>query len=145
MLTDQPRVADALDNALIGFLTAVSSEGQPQTAPVWFIRDGDDLIVYNKADTPRLASIESNPRIAFNLRGDPKAQGALLLEGTARRDPGLGPSYELARYVDKYEGAMERSGWTPRTFHDDYPVPVRITITRVRSWALQVFDEPDDN
>ena len=56
-----------------------------------------------------------------------------------RRRPTLGPSYELTAYVEKYEQKMERTGWTPETFHDDYPVPIRIEITRVRSWGLDIM------
>lgn len=139
MLSDDPRIARALDDALIGFVTAVNRAGQPQTSPVWFLREGDELIVYNKAETPRLASIAGNSRIAFTLRGDPKARGGLSLEGRAVEAPDLGPSHELPAYVEKYRGEMERIGWTPETFHDDYPVPIRITVTRVRSWGLDIL------
>jgi len=141
MLQDDPRIAQALDSALIGFLTAVNQGGQPQTSPVWFIRDGDTLVVYNKADTPRLGSIASNSQMAFHLRGDSQGRGAVLLEGRAVAAPDLGPSYELTVYVEKYQEEMERIGWTPKTFHDDYPVPIRIEITRVRSWGLDVLGD----
>lgn len=47
--------------------------------------------------------------------------------------PDLGPSYEQSAYIEKYQQEMERNGWTPETFHDDYPDPIRVEITRVRS------------
>lgn len=137
MLSDDPHIAQALDAALIGFLTAVNREGQPQTSPVWFVRDGESLIVYNKADTPRLASVAGNSRVAFNLRGDARGRGALLIEGRALEAPDLGPFYELPAYVEKYREDMERIGWTPKTFHDDHPVPIRIEVTRVRASGLE--------
>ena len=45
MLTSNTALAEALDSAIIGFLTAVDGRGQPQTTPVWYIRDGGDLVV----------------------------------------------------------------------------------------------------
>jgi hypothetical protein len=41
-----------MDREIIGFLTAVAPSGQPQTSPVWYIRDGDRLVVYNRPDRP---------------------------------------------------------------------------------------------
>lgn len=135
MLTDKPELALILDRELIGFLTAVDDEGQPQTSPVWFIRDGEDIIVYNKAETPRLESVSANPKVAFNLRGDLRATGAVILEGRAAVEP-VSPASEFPGYVDKYGAEIERLGWTPESFSDSYSVGLRIEITRVRGWGL---------
>lgn len=141
MLDVDPRVLAALDRDLVGFLTAVNQAGQPQTSPVWFLRQGDDLIVYNQPTTGRLTSIASNPRVAFNLRADPLARGAVTLEGTAVIDPGLPPAHELADYVAKYGDEISRLGWTPKSFSGEYSVPIRIEVTRVRKWGLAALDE----
>ena len=69
MLTDNPALVNLLDEELIGFLTAVSPDGQPQASPVWYLRDGEDIVVYNRPSSPRLVSIAANPKVAFNLRG----------------------------------------------------------------------------
>ena len=135
-LNDSEPLRQMLDREIIGFLTAVNAEGQPQASPVWFLRDGDDIIVYNKAATPRLASVAANPKVSFNLRGDLRASGAVLMEGEARVEPGLPPAKDLPGYVEKYGGEIERLGWTPESFSDDYSVGMRIVITRDRSWGL---------
>ena len=140
MITDSPRLTAALDNDLIGFLTAVDGSGQPQTSPVWFIRDGNDIVVYNKPDTPRLSSIATNPSVSFNLRGDRRARGAVTLEGTARREDYLQPAKDFPGYVAKYGGEIERLGWTPDSFSGDYSVALRIVVTRARSWGLEAVD-----
>jgi PPOX class probable F420-dependent enzyme len=140
MLSTDPRIASILDKELIGFITAVDSSGQPQTAPVWFIRDDDDLVVYNRPDTPRLASIRANPRVAFGLRGDRRATGALLFEATAAEEPGLSPASDFPGYVAKYGREIERLGWTPESFSADYATGLRLTPTRVRSWGLGALD-----
>lgn len=138
MLTDNPKATSILDRDLIGFLTAVNRSGQPQTAPVWFWRDGDDIVVYNRPESPRLESIAANPRVSLSVRGDLRATGALILEGTAEVG-GLPPAHELPPYVDKYEREIERLGWTPASFSEMYSVGLRITVTRVWAWGLDAL------
>lgn len=140
MLSTEPRLIAILDGELIGFLTAVDPGGQPQTAPVWFVTDGDDLVVYNKPDTPRLVSIRANPRVAFSLRGDRRATGAVLIEGTAVAQPDFPEASEFPGYVEKYGREIERLGWTPESFSADYSFGMRIGVTRVRAWGLDALD-----
>lgn len=133
------RIKGILGEELIGFLTAVDVSGQPQTAPVWFVCDGDDIIVYNKPDTPRFESIASNPKVSFNLRGDRRARGTITMEGTATKES-LPPAKDFPGYVDKYGWDIEQLGWTPGSFSADYDTPIRIIVTRVRSWGLDALE-----
>ena len=140
MLTDDALLTKVLDNDLIGFVTAVDAEGQPQASPVWFVRDAEDIVIYNRPDTPRLASIAANPKVAFNLRGDRRATGAVVIEGAAARDETLPPAMSFPAYLDKYVREIERLGWTPESFSEDYSTALRLVVTRVRSWALDALD-----
>lgn len=137
MLTENPRLAEVLDRELIGFLTAVNRSGQPQTSPVWFMRVDDDIVVYNRPPSARLTSIEANPNVAFNLRGDLRARGVVSLEGTATREDGLPSAHDLPGYIEKYGREIERLGWTPEGFSADYSVGLRMTVTRVRASGLE--------
>lgn len=136
MISNTPGLAELLDSDLVGFITAVDSGGQPQTSPVWFVRDDEDIVVFNKPTTPRLRAIESNPKVAFNLRGDIRAGGAVLIEGVAKHEPDMAPPRDFPGYVDKYAREIERLGWTPESFGDDYAAGIRILVTRVRLWGL---------
>ncbi len=135
MLTDSNELISVLDRELIGFLTAVNAVGQPQASPVWFIRDGDDIVVYNRPDSPRLDSIVVNPRVAFNLRGDRRAHAVVSIEGVAVQQD-LPPALEFPGYVDKYGREIESLGWTPESFSSDYRTGIRIEVTRVRYSGL---------
>jgi len=139
MVTDQPTLAKILDHDLIGLLTAVDGEGQPQTSPVWFVRDGEDIVVYNKPDTPRLGSIAANPKVSLSLRGDRRGRGAVLIEGIATSEPDLPPAQDFPGYVDKYGREIDRLGWTPESFSSDYSAGIRITPTRTRAWGLDAL------
>lgn len=140
MLTSDAGLAKALDSAIIGFLTAVNGRGQPQTSPVWYIRDGEDLVVYNRPTAARLRSIANNNRVAFNLRADGGARSGISLEGTAVVDSDLPTAVDFPGYVDRYRGEIADLGWTPESFSTDYSIGLRITVTRVRSWGVEKLD-----
>jgi PPOX class probable F420-dependent enzyme len=97
------------------------------------MRDGEDIVVYNRPTAPRLASIESNPRVAFNLRGDLRGIELVSLEGRAAVED-LPPAKDFPGYETKYAREIERLGWTPDSFSGDYGVGLRIIVTRVRAW-----------
>lgn len=135
MFDTRPEVARELDSELVGWLTTVSAgSNQPQSSVVWFIREGDDLLVYSQANARKLNNIEANPRMAFNLRGDAKGDRIATLEGTATIDRSPTPAHEIPAYLEKYQGEIERLGWTPPQFAADYSVLVRVSIERIRSW-----------
>lgn len=136
MLTDRPEVCAALDKAVIFHLTAVSGSGQPQTTPVWFLRDGDDIVVYNRPTSPRLSSLKGNDRVSAVLRGDTEASGALIIEGKARVDEALPAADDWPEYLAKYEDLIGGLGWTPSQFAGMYSVGIRIIPTRVRAWGM---------
>ena len=136
MLSSTPALTEVLDSALIGFLTAVNGQGQPQTSPIWYIRDGEDIVIYNRAKAARLKSIDSSHRVAFNLRADRRARSGISLEGTAVVDTTLPAALDFPGYVDKYGEEINRLGWTPQSFSSDYSVGLRMTVTRVRDWGV---------
>jgi PPOX class probable F420-dependent enzyme len=140
MLNDTPGLAELLDRELIAFLTAINEDGQPQTSPVWFVRDGEDLIVYNQPSSPRFASIAAHPKVAFNLRGDVHGHAVITLEGEAVAVD-LPPATEFPGYLGKYRQDIEDLGWTPEQFASDYRAGIRITVTRVRAHGLDRLGE----
>jgi len=134
MFDIRPEVSQELDNELVGWLTTVSPTGQPQSSVVWFLRVGDDLLIYSQAKVKKLDNIAGNPKVAFNLRGDPEGDRIATFEGTATIDRSPTPAHEVPAYLAKYEGEIRRLGWTPPGFASDYPILVRLVIERIRSW-----------
>ena len=133
MLRDHPSVAAQLDYELVGWLTTVNRHGQPQASAVWHVTDGDELVVYSRADATRLTNLETNAKGAYNLRGDPQGDSVVTMEGTAHLDPtSLGPLADMT-YMNKYTDEMLRLGWTLKKYDEEFPVMIRITITRIRA------------
>ena len=134
MIQDDARTVMRLDDDLIGWLTTVDPQGQPQTSAVWFLREGDELLIYSRPHATRLRNLATNPRIAFNLRGDAAGDSVMTLEGIAAVEPGAATPIDVGPYMAKYGSEIERLGWTHTSFDEDFPVAVRIRVTRMRAW-----------
>jgi len=134
MFATRPELAADLHQELVGWLTTVSPTGRPQSSVVWFLRDADDLLVYSQAAARKLGNLGANPKVAFNLRGDPTGDRIASFEATATIDRSPTPAHEVPSYLAKYEGEIVRLGWTPPVFASEYPVLIRLHIDRIRSW-----------
>ena len=64
---DGARALRRLQTELIGWLTTINPDGQPQASPIWFLWDGAELLLYSMTRTPRNGNIEDRPLVAFNL------------------------------------------------------------------------------
>ncbi len=118
----------------VAWLTTVDSKGTPQPIPVWFLWDGSDsILMYSQPDTPKLRAIERSPRVSLNLDGNGQGGDIVVALGEASvsGDP---PAHKVAEYVEKYAPLIARNRWTPESFADDYSVPVRIAVRRVRGF-----------
>jgi PPOX class probable F420-dependent enzyme len=126
------RALDRLEHELMGWLTTVNPEGQPQSSPIWFLwRDGV-VVVYSRVRAPRNANVEADPHVSFNLNTDPDGDDVVTMEGEARIDLSLPPSSADPAYQAKHRHMLERYGWTPEWLSENYPVPIVITPTRWR-------------
>jgi PPOX class probable F420-dependent enzyme len=134
MLENRPELAGRLDEDLVGWLTTVTSSGQPQSSVVWFLRDRDDLLVYSRPDATKLANIASNPKVAFNLRGDPEGDILATFEATATIVDRPTPAHDDPAYLNKYRSQIERLGWTPEQFASEYSALIRLSLDRIRAW-----------
>lgn len=126
------RAERRLGEEKIAWLTTVAPSGMPQPVPVWFLWDGgDSVLVYSRPDTPKLRAIAANPRVSLNLDGNGQGGDIVVATGEAAvsDDP---PAHEVPEYVEKYASLIERNRWTPESFADDYSVPIRVRLGRIR-------------
>ena len=127
------RAFERLSNDRIGWLTTVAPDGTPQVSPIWFLWDGDEILVHS-LDSPRARNIASRPRVSLNLDGNGLGGDIVIVEGTACIDAHAPSAADNPSYVAKYLAVMEDYGWTPEWFAGRYSVPIRITPTRFRYW-----------
>ncbi len=126
------RVERRLRDETIGWLTTVGADGTPQPSPIWFLWDGETVLVYSQPDKPKLRNMERNPRVSFNLDGDGRGGDIVILTGEARLDPAAPPADQHPDYLAKYRDGIARIGMTPEGFAAAYSVAIRMTPTRLR-------------
>ncbi len=113
----------------VGWLTTVTAAGQPQSAPVWFVWDRDEVLLYSYRTAARNRNLRANPRVSFHL-ADHDGSDIVSLEGEARFDPDAPRATEHPPYLAKYERLIAAT-WSHEAFDTDYPHAVRIRVTRV--------------
>jgi PPOX class probable F420-dependent enzyme len=127
-----PRLVDRAGEP-IGWLTTVTPKGRPAPRPVWFVLDGDDILVFSQPGTAKLRHIEANPEVTLNLNSDENGGSILVVNGKARIEEGK--ASEAPGYLDKYGSHYEGIGFTtPEAFDAEYSV--RIRVVPERSWGF---------
>jgi PPOX class probable F420-dependent enzyme len=122
-------VAD-LRGADILWLTTVSSQGQPQSSPVWFHWDGSSFLILSRPDATKVVNIGGHPRVALHLDGGSAGTTIVTIEGVAaitdseptRRDA----------YVAKYRDGITRLGTDPVSYLAEFSAGITVTPARAR-------------
>jgi len=129
-----PTVDERLASEPLIWMTTVTPTGRPQPSPVWFLWNGEDVRMFSKDETARLRNIAGNPQVSLNLDGDGRGGAIVVIEGTAHIEHDHPPASAMPDYIEKYQDFLDHYGWTATSFSADYPVPVIIRPTRLRSW-----------
>jgi PPOX class probable F420-dependent enzyme len=123
-----------LQSDMIGWLTTVTPEGQPQTMPLWFLWDGASALIYSDRRAKRNGNIRANPRVTLHLNDDGRGGDVVVLEGEARIDDETPALPDNPAYVAKYRAWILDGFNTPEEMATIYNVPVRIVPTRGRAF-----------
>jgi PPOX class probable F420-dependent enzyme len=126
------RVARRLNDEPIGWLTTTAADGTPQPSPIWFLWDGETVLIYSQPNTLKLRHIAASSKVSLHLDGDGRGGDIIILTGEARVDDGIPPANQHPEYVTKYADGIQRIGMTPESFAQAYSVPIRFTPARLR-------------
>jgi PPOX class probable F420-dependent enzyme len=118
----------------IAWMTTVRSDGQPQTVPVWFVWDGEEILIYSQPNRQKLKNISRNHHVGLNLNSDAQGNNVLRLEGTATIANDAPPSSEIPSYVEKFREGMARIGFDVQGFARAYSIALRVRPERWQIW-----------
>lgn len=117
------------------WLTTVDSNLTPQPRPVWFIWEGDSVLVYSKPNAYKVAHIEKNSKVALNFNTEESGdQHVIVFTGEASFDRSCPPAHEVPAYLEKYKSGIIALGMTPEGFSEEYSRAIRIKPTKLRGW-----------
>jgi len=119
-----------LEDAVIWF-TTVSPNGTPTPNPVWFLWDGEIIIIYSQPNSYRIRNIKQNPKVALNLQGaDPLGNNVIIINGEATLYPDCKNLYP--GYLDKYIHHVSALETTVDEMAAAYSVEIRIKPVKIR-------------
>jgi PPOX class probable F420-dependent enzyme len=118
----------------IVWLTTVRTDGQPQSSPVWFLWDGESLLVYSQPHAQKVRNLGANPRVSLHLGDDGAGGDVVSVEGTAAVEPDTPRADRVDGYLAKYRAAIEDLGYEAGPFARTYSTAIRVHPTRARVW-----------
>ena len=68
---------DILQSTVLGHLATTDETGRPEVNPVWFIWDGEHVLVSVKGATRKYRNLQRDPRVAISFQ-DPQDQERYL-------------------------------------------------------------------
>lgn len=126
-------VARRLDKDRIIWLTTVRADGQPQSAPVWYLQEGEEILVWS-FDGARITNLQQNAKVTLHLNDNGRGDDIVIIEAEASIDPALGPGSANPDFARRYQRLLDSFNRNWEWFDRDYPVPLRIRPTRIRAW-----------
>jgi PPOX class probable F420-dependent enzyme len=124
---------DRLEHDMIGWLTTVTPDGQPQTFPIWFVWEDGEALIYSDHRAKRNANIAVNPRVSLHLNDNGQGGDIVVVEGEARVDPATPPATEHAAYLAKYGAWIAEFLSSAEEMAAVYNVPIRVRPVRGRA------------
>lgn len=129
---DPGRVLARLERETLIWLTTIDDGGRPQPSLVWFLWEGDEILVYSKPNTQKVANIAARPGVALNFNSNDGGGDMTVIQGTARLVDDVPPPHLHERYIARYRDTIARLNSTPEEFIGPYSQAIKIIPVSAR-------------
>ena len=126
----QAHTAERLRAEVILWLASVRSDGRPHLVPVWFLWEGETILIFSKPENQKVRNLRQNPAVTVSLDGTKQGDEVTVLEGNAAVIDDSEITTALPAYASKYATLLAEMGWTAESMAKEYSQAIRITITR---------------
>lgn len=90
-----------LDEPRVCVLSTLRPDGAPHSAPMWYVVDGDHLLMVTGVGSQKLRNVERDPRVGVVIDRRRRPYYAVMIEGRAAADDM--PAGEVrVRFADRY-------------------------------------------
>lgn len=127
---DQAHTAERLRTAEILWLATVRPNGRPHLVPVWFLWEGETILLFSKPENQKIRNIRHNPEVTVSLDATDHGNDVTVLEGVAQFIDDLDMTTVLPDYASKYANLMADLEMTAASMVAEYSQAISITITR---------------
>lgn len=123
-------IDERLRRELMMWLSTVRPDGRPHLVPVWFLWDGETILIFSQPKQQKLRNLQHNPNVVVALDTAGQGDDVVMIEGKAELldDPRV--STALPAYAEKYKERLELYGWSGESMAQDYSQAIRITPTK---------------
>ena len=118
------------------WLVTVRHDRTPQPSPVWFLWDGETILIYSQPNTQKLRNIARSARVSLHLNSDQWGNEVVIVTGDAQIEENAPLVREVPAFVKKYVHELQ-SAKSLDDFDrimDGYTVAIRVTPTGLRGW-----------
>lgn len=124
-----------IDTDQVAWLTTVTDSGAPAPNPIWFVPDGEHLVVFSSPTAVRVHNIRARPKVVLHFNSSPDGDEVVIINATAGLPDGRLPS-QVPAFVTKYRAAIEGPmGMTLDQTDVMVSTEIRLIPTRVRLTA----------
>ena len=120
-----------LHNDEVIWLNSVRPDGRPHAVVVWFLWDGESVLIFSQPKNQKVRNIEKNENVLLALDNTNNGSDPITIEGTATLlAPGtVDPT--SSSYLAKYREGIKGIGSTPEKMAAEYSQAIRITPSKV--------------
>ena len=123
------RYRDLLDSTALGHLATIAPSGKPQVNPVWFLWDGERVLLSVKPETNKYRNLRANPNVAMSVSDPTRPDRYLEIRGSVIECELFDTLAWVNHLARKYTGADFAHG-------ADGEHRYKVTV-RVDSWTAQ--------
>jgi PPOX class probable F420-dependent enzyme len=131
----RPSIADALEHQDVVWLSSTRPDGRPHLVPLWFLWDGESILVFSKPDAQKVRNLQVDPRVMVAV-GEPGLDFDVeLIEAVAEVVPAPTCQELPDSFARKYGARVARGGITCDRYAAVYSQPIRIRPSRWLDWG----------
>ncbi len=83
VMTPERRRAFLMHGTRTGKLATTRADGRPHVVPIWFVLDGDDIILTTGASSVKARNMRRDPRVSLAVDDQQPPYSFVMVEGTA--------------------------------------------------------------
>jgi len=120
-----------LRNDITIWLNTVRPDGRPHAVVVWFLWDGEAILIFSQPKTQKLRNLHHNPNVLLAVDNTREGSDPITIEGIASLLKPGEVNTALPGFVEKYSEYIKQIGYTLEEMAAEYSQPIRIIPTRV--------------
>lgn len=114
---------------LIARFTTIRPDGYPHTVPVWFLLDGNDLLVFSLRETLKVKNVLRNAKGGLAIGGDPASSPGYAIDGDIIVEDD--PDHLVAERITRHYESPEEANKDLSAWQDEEFVALRLIPRRV--------------